>query len=475
MNEWNAGVPPAGPAAARRRASAPRRRRASRRDAGVPLLFFLLVLSCARPQQSTTIEFWGLGREGEVVAELIPEFTKETGIRVDVQQIPWTAAHEKILTAHVGGSLPDALQVGNSWMSELATINALEPLDETLVEKSDYFGGIWDTNVVGGTLYGIPWYVDTRLLFYRTDMIPNPPRTWSEWMAVMDRLRRENRSRDFYPIVMPTNEWPQPVILALQRGAVLVDDGARARFDDPRFLEGFSFYVEMFRRGYAPAVSNTQVANIYQQFGEGQFAMWITGPWDVGNLRTRLTREQQQLWSTAPLPAPDGTPYPGVSLAGGASLVVSRRSAKQEAAKKFISFLSRPEIQSRFYEMTGSLPARKSAWRVLQGDRELAAFGKQLERTVALPRLPEAENIVNAVAEHGQLTVRGQYTPQQAARALDTKIDRMLEKRRWVVSRQPVPSPHRSGERGRVRGDASSPARPLTLALSPETGRGDYP
>ena len=406
----------------------------TRNAAGVPLL--LLLFACAQPQQATTIEFWGLGREGEVVAELLPQFERETGIRVDVQQIPWTAAHEKILTAHVGGSLPDALQVGNSWMSELVTIDAIVPLEETLVDRSDYFAGIWDTNVVGGTLYGIPWYVDTRLLFYRTDMIPTPPRTWSEWLAVMEKLRRENPSRDFYPIVMPTNEWPQPVILALQRGAVLVDARGAARFDEPRFLEGFSFYVEMFRRGYAPAVSNTQVANIYQQFGEGDFAMWITGPWDVGNLRTRLTPEQQKLWSTAPLPAPDGTSYPGVSLAGGSSLVVSKRSKKQEAAKKLIAFLSRPEIQARFYDLTGDLPARKSAWRALAGDRELAAFGRQLDATVALPRLPEAENIVNLVAEHGQMAVRGQHTPRDAALLLDAKVDRMLEKRRWVVSRR---------------------------------------
>jgi len=403
------------------------------------LTLFLLpfTTTCAGRRAEHTIEFWGLGREGEVVTELLPEFERETGIKVDVQQIPWTAAHEKILTAHVGGSLPDALQVGNSWMSELVTIGAIVPLEETLVDRADYFAGIWDTNVVGRKLYGIPWYVDTRLLFYRTDMIPTPPRTWSEWMAVMEKLKRENRSRDFYPIVMPTNEWPQPVILALQRGAVLVDEPAQARFDDPRFIEGFSFYVEMFRRGYAPAVSNTQVANIYQQFGEGHIAMWITGPWDVGNLRTRLAPEQQKTWSTAPLPSPDGTESPGVSLAGGSSLVVSSRSKKQEAAKKLIAFLSRPDIQARFYELSGDLPARRSAWRApaLVADRELGAFAKQLDRTVALPRLPEAENIVNLVAEHGQMAVRGQMTARQAALALDAKVDRMLEKRRWVVQK----------------------------------------
>ena len=399
--------------------------------------FFLLPFACSGAQRTNTIEFWALGREGEVVTALLPQFERETGIRVDVQQIPWTAAHEKILTAHVGNSLPDVAQVGNSWMSELVTVGAIVPLDESLVPRADYFPGIWDTNVIGGTLYGIPWYVDTRVLFYRTDMVPNPPRTWSEWTAVMQRLKTSSTNRDFFAIVMPTNEWPQPVILALQRGARLVDERGHALFDEPQFIEGFSFYVDLFRRGFAPTVSNTQVANLYQQFGDGQFAMFISGPWDIGNLRTRLTAEQQKTWSTAPLPAFDGTPYPGVSLSGGSSLVITKRSKKQDAAKKLIAFLSRPEIQAKFFELSGDLPARRSAWNApgLIDDREIAAFRTQLDRTVALPRVPEAENIVNAVAEHGQLAVRGQYDARGAAMALDRKIETMLEKRRWVLEK----------------------------------------
>lgn len=398
---------------------------------------FAFTSSCAARRTEQRIEFWGLGREGEVVAEFIPQFEKETGIVVDLQQIPWTAAHEKILTAHVGNSLPDVAQVGNSWISELVAVDAIMPIPETLVPHADYFPGIWDTNVVDGTLYGVPWYVDTRLLFYRTDVIPTPPRTWSEWLAVMERLKRESKNPDFYPIIMPTNEWPQPVIMALQRGAVLVDDAGHARFDDPRFIEGFAFYVDLFRRGLAPTVSNTQVANIYQQFGDGHFAIFISGPWDVGNLRTRLSAEQQKTWSTAPMPAPDGTPYPGVSLAGGSSLVIPKHSRNPEAARKLIAFLSRPEVQARFYELSGDLPARRSAWRVpkLVADRELAAFRTQLDRTVALPRLPEAENMVISLTEIGQLAVRGQYDARKGALALDDKVERMLEKRRWVLSR----------------------------------------
>ncbi len=412
------------------------------KTAGAVVLTFTFLLlpftsSCAGRENAQRIEFWGLGREGEVVAALLPQFERETGIHVDVQQIPWTAAHEKILTAHVGNSLPDVVQVGNSWMSELVTVDAIVPLEESLVPRADYFTGIWDTNVVDGILYGIPWYVDTRVLFYRTDMIPTPPRAYSEWLSIMSRLKAESKDEHFYPLVMPTNEWPQPVIMALHRGARLVDERGHALFDEPAFIEGFGFYIDLFRRGFAPTVSNTQVANLYQQFGEGQFAMFISGPWDIGNLRLRLTAEQQKTWTTAPLPSPDGTPYPGVSLAGGSSLVIAKQSRKQEAAKKLIAFLSRPEIQAKFFELSGDLPARRSAWNApgLIDDREIAAFRTQLDRTVALPHVPEAENIVNAIAEHGQLAIRGQYTAREAALALDRKIDAMLEKRRWVLSR----------------------------------------
>ena len=71
-----------------------------------------------------------MGREAEVVAELLPAFhARHPGIRVHVQQLPWTAAHEKLLTAYAGDALPDLCQLGNTWLPEFAALDALEPLD----------------------------------------------------------------------------------------------------------------------------------------------------------------------------------------------------------------------------------------------------------------------------------------------------------------------------------------------------------
>src|SRR5947207_15760462 len=125
-------------------------------------LVLLLFLACsARPPAQDRLKFWGLGHEGEVVAQMLPEFTRRTGIRVDVQQIPWSAAHEKLLTAYVGEATPDVAQMGNTWIPEFNVVGALEPLDPFLarstIRQNNYFPGIWATNVVDKVVYGVPW------------------------------------------------------------------------------------------------------------------------------------------------------------------------------------------------------------------------------------------------------------------------------------------------------------------------------
>ncbi|HEY8468525.1 MAG TPA: sugar ABC transporter substrate-binding protein, partial [Longimicrobiales bacterium] len=386
------------------------------------------------------------GREGEVVRELVPEFERRNpGIRVRVQQIPWTAAHEKLLTAFVGEATPDVAQLGNTWVPEFVVLGALEDLGpwvarSAVIHEADVFPGIWDTNVVDGRLYGVPWYVDTRVLFYRADILAEAgydsiPQTWEGWREALRRMKAV-MGAGRYPILLPTNEWPQPVILGMQGGAPLLrEDGRWGNFRDPRFRAGFEFYVSLFREGLAPAVSASEIANRYQEFAEGNVAMMITGPWEIGEFRRRLPAELQDRWMTAPLPGPDG---PGLSLAGGSSLVVFRRSPRKDAAWKLIEFLSEPAQQIRFYELTGDLPPRRDAWAnpALANNPYARAFREQLERVVPLPKVPEAELIVTKVFEQGERAARGAASVDEALRALDAEVDRILEKRRWLLARR---------------------------------------
>ena len=412
------------------------------------LLVFLIVAGCgAASEDVTVIDFWGLGVEGEVVKQLVPAFEREhPEIRVRVQQIPWTAAHEKLLTAYVGEATPDLCQLGNTWVPEFAVLNALVPLDSLVrasevVDRSDYFEGIWETNVVGASTYGIPWYVDTRLLFYRSDMLRQAgydrmPGTWSEWLDAMQEIK-EIAGEDGYAILLPTDEWQHPVMFGLQTGATLLtEDGLHADFSSPEFKEAFEFYVSLYETGVAPLVSRTQVSNVYQEFARGYMSMYITGPWNIGEFGRHVPAEFADDWMTAPMPGPAGDTT-GVSLAGGASMVIFERSKKKDAAWKFVEFMSRPEQQIRFYEITGNLPPRYSAWEdsALAQNVYAEAFYEQLQRVEPLPRVPEWERIADKVWVYAEAAVLGRMTNEEALAALDQEVDEILEKRRWMAER----------------------------------------
>lgn len=415
------------------------------------LLALALLAGCSRADTPAAggpvvLRFWAFGREGEVVREMVPEFERRNpGIRVDVQQVPWRAAHEKLLTAFVGRQTPDIVPIGNTWVPEFAAIGALEPLGARVAASpvfapNDYFRGLWETNVIDGALYGVPWYADTRLLFYRTDLlreagIDGPPRTWTEFRDALRRVKAR-AGQGQYAALLPLDEWSQPAIFGLQAGAaILRDEGRFGGFREPAFRRGAAFYLSLFEERLAPVASNAQVSNVYQQFERGEFAFYVTGPWNIGEFRARLSPAMRGRWSTAPLPAPDGEPYPGVSLAGGTSLVVFAASPHKDAAFRFLEYLSEPAQQVRLFELTGDLPARTAGWQApgLAEDPQAEAFRVQLERVVPTPKVPEWENVAWQLADAMEAAARGKTTLDEALARLDADVDRTLAKRRWVL------------------------------------------
>ncbi|WP_082576296.1 sugar ABC transporter substrate-binding protein [Lysobacter sp. Root604] len=432
----------------------PDRRRASRaprvRSAFAVLLVLLvcvLAAACSRQDdRRQVVRFWAMGYEGEVVAQLIPEFERlNPGIRVEIQQLPITSAHEKLLTAFAGDSLPDVCAIGNTWIPEFALLNALQPLDARIAATpslavQDYFSGAWDSGVIGGQAYAVPWYVETRLPFYRRDIteragIKTPPQTWDEWRQAMAAIKRDV-GPDRYAILLPLNE-PEPLLnLGIQSpDPLLREDGRYGNFRSPGFKRALTFYREMFDQRWAPLLSNTQVANVWNEFGRGYFSYYINGPWNIAEFRKRLPADVQGDWMTMPLPGEHG---PGASIAGGASFVVFRGSKRQDAAWKLVEYLSRTETQIRFHGLTGNLPPRRSAWNApaLTADPYARAYRDQLERARPTPKVPEWERIAMEIKLVGEQLANRRLSVDEAAAELDRRTDKILEKRRWMLDHQ---------------------------------------
>jgi len=425
----------------------------------------LLAAGCrAAPPREVELRFWAMGREGEAVRALLPDFERaHPGVRVRVQQVPWSAAHEKLLTAHVGGALPDVFQAGSTWIPELVALGALAPLETRLADAAgaDFFAGVLDANRLEGRLWGIPWYVDTRLLFYRADTLraagwPAPPPDWEGWLAALERIKAQ-AGAGRYAILLPLDEWQAPVILALQRGAALLrDDDTYGNFRAAPFRDAFAFYLELFRRGLAPAGGAGQIANLYQDFAGGFFSAFITGPWNLGELAARLPAALQDDWAVTPMPSPH-TGIPGVSIAGGASLAIAAATPHADAAWQLVAYLTDPERQLAFYHLTGDLPSRRSAWTrgALAEAPRVEAFWRQLAHVRPPPKIPEWERIAAAISQYAEAAVRGDLSLDEALSGLDRDVDRILAKRRWLLQRKqqssrsvspPHPDPLPAGE-----------------------------
>ncbi|HEX9975145.1 MAG TPA: sugar ABC transporter substrate-binding protein [bacterium] len=390
-----------------------------------------------------------MGAEGENIQPLILKFeTLHPDINVRVQSIPWGAAHEKLLTAFAGQSTPDICQLGNTWIPEFQAIDALFALDSliaesTVIEKNSFFEGIWNTNIIGKNVFGIPWYVDTRLLFYRTDILTrvgysSPPGNWEEWLDVSHKIKNQSTPHKkkyavFFSLIY--NDWQVPAILILNNdGRLLKDNNCYGAFDDPATTEALRFYLTFFEDSLAVR-SMTEVSNIYQGFGDGLFSMMITGPWNVNELRKRMP-ELKLRWSTAPMPFKKNQN----SVAGGSSLVIFKNSKHPVAAWKFIEFLSEPEIQIEFFHLTLDLPAVKAAWQSpeIQNDKEIAAFYQQLEHVVPTPKTAEWEQVAVKIQEHLEKVIFKKVSLEEAVKNLNHDVNRILEKRRWLLSKNMI-------------------------------------
>ncbi len=411
------------------------------------ILLALFLYSCHKPNRSQTeITFWAMGAEGENVGRLLPQFeSTHLQIKIKLQTIPWASAHEKLLTAVAGQSTPDICQLGNTWISEFQAIGVLLPLDSLIrqsqvIKPAAYFEGIWHTNQIGSRIYGVPWYVDTRLLFYRKDVLAQlgytqPPQTWDEWLTIARKIKLQFKKDEkkfsvFFSLIF--NDWPVPVILIMANGGrLLKDNDCRAAFDDPATVAALQFYLQFFAENLAPK-NMTEVSNIFQGFSTEFFSMFITGPWNVSEMRKRLP-ELNGRWGTTVMPLQKNRH----SVAGGSSLIIFNNSKAPTAAWQFIEFLSTATTQTEFFRLTKDLPAVREAWQApeLREDQEIRAFYEQLENVESTPKIAEWEQVAVKIQAYLEQVVFGKMTLAEAIPKLNRDVNQILAKRRWLLSR----------------------------------------
>jgi multiple sugar transport system substrate-binding protein len=348
-----------------------------------------------------TITMWAMGAEGENLPKLTKEFeAANPGVKVQVTAIPWDAAHDKFTTAITANKTPDVAMVGTTWMGEFAGMDALDPTPGE-VDKSAFFDGAQKTTEVNGTSFGVPWYVETRLVYYRTDLakkagITAPPTDWDGLKTMAKAMQDKAGAK--YGIGLQaggTGSWQSVMPFAWSAGADLTKDGGKAyNFDSPEVLKASQYYQSFFTDGIsdkaAPATPTTE-----PDFASGKVPMFISGPWMMSAVeKAGGGAKFKDKYDVFQIPADKMSS----SFVGGSNLVVFKNTKNRDSSWKLVNWLSDPKTQVKWYGMSTDLPAVKSAWQdpALTADTKLAVFGKQLETAQAPPSFPTWEQAVTS-------------------------------------------------------------------------------
>ena len=378
-----------------------------------------------------TISIWAMGAEGEKLPELAKEFeAANPEATVEVTAIPWDSAHDKFTTAITAGETPDAAMVGTTWMGEFAGLDALDPTPAS-VDPEAFFEGAWSTTEVDGTSYGVPWYVETRLVYYRTDLAEQagwsePPTDWEGLKQMASDM--QTKAGATWGIGLQAGgvgSWQSVMPFAWSNGAELTtEDGTGYQFDTPEMKEAVDYYQSYFTDGIANTTAST-TPTTEPDFVSGAVPMFISGPWMMSAVETVGGEGFADKYSVMAMPEKEISS----SFVGGSNLAVFKDSENRDSAWKFVQWLSEPEVQAKWYGMTTALPAVTSAWEdpALAEDDKLATFGEQLETAKAPPSFPTWEQVVTGfdtelekVTKNGEDVETALQTVQGQAESIGT-------------------------------------------------------
>ena len=377
------------------------------------------------------LSVWVMGDGNEQTQEIFDFYTEETGTEINFQSIPWSAAHDRLLTAVASGEGPDVVQMGSTYMAEFVDAGALADLTE-YVESRDtlnpenFYDGNVQTTEFDGSYYAVPWYTETRALYYRQDLLeevgyPEGPNNWDELYDAAVSL--SERGDNMYGFDINFQEPTFGFMFAKQNGSEIITEDGESVINEPEFVEAIEYLDSFTEAGASP--TQDLGLELSQSFGgDGIVPMFISGPWSITNI-TQETTDIEGDWAIRTLP--EG-PVSNVSNTGGANLAVWSSSENVEEAVDLIEHMVSTDSLLTYYENTSSLPALIEAWEEepFQGEN-MTVFREQLENSEHMPVIKEWASISESYLSSIEQMLVGGADIQETLDNLDAEVQSLLD------------------------------------------------
>ncbi len=328
-----------------------------------------LAVSCGRapPAGGTGITISGsaLGKEGELLARQIARFeTANPDVRVRILPTPddATQRHQlyvQWLNARVAD--PDVLQLDVIWTAEFAAAGWIASLDRYHPDTAAFFPAAMRAARWRDSVVALPWFVDVGMLYRRTDLVPDPPKS-------MDVLRSaaagamSGAGAPRYGIVWQGARYEGLVTVFLEYlggfGGRVLDESGRVIVDSPAGQRALAFMRDEIGVIAPPDVLTWHEEESRFAFENGDAVFMRNWPYAYALLADSAESRVSGRYAVSPMPAgPGGAP---TAALGGAELAVNAGSDAPQAAFRLVAFLAAPDQMLERAQVAGQFPARRA-------------------------------------------------------------------------------------------------------------------
>lgn len=377
------------------------------------------------------------GYEADWMAEKAQEFYELSGIKVNVEQIAYSEMKNKVmLDVSSPGGAYDIIATTEYWLSEFDEGEWLvdqyqfinDPaLYDPAFEIEDIGASTLDSNTIDGKLLAMPFKTNGQFLVYRSDLVPEPPTTWEEYLEIAAANTNDDTVGVSLALSMASGMDVYLNLLYQAGGSFLNEDNTACNLDTPEAKAAMEFLVNLSEYTTEGAINN-QWPESSAVFAQGGAALYPTINSQLSSLYSSASEEVLSSLKYAELPGQ-------VSCISTWGLGITSNCECPEAAWLFIQYMFGPEkIVEVVKGTSGSdIPIRSS----LLLDKELMSAYPHFEvidqmlsnegHTWVYPKTTVTTAIMEALATHVQNAVIGSETVDEALANAKAEIDDLLQ------------------------------------------------
>jgi len=376
---------------------------------------------------------------------LIDEFNKQSeGFKVTYQEMPTDsgAYFDKLRTQfQAGGGNIDVIGADVIWPAQFAANGWLLDVTDRFPksEQSQFLDAPIQSLMYDGKIYGVPWFTDAGLLYYRADLLEksgysDPPKTWDEMQEMAVKVAKDQKID--YGFVFQGDQYEGGVCNGLEyiwtNGGDVLDpnDPNKVVIDSPEAAAGLAIEQGIVEDGVAPQAVATYTETETDPAFLGNKAVFARNwPYMYALAGTKDYPDvKPEMIGVAPVPVTPGNGL--VSTLGGWNMLINAQTDMPDEAWEFVQWMTSEQAQKKRALDASLLPTRPSLYKdkeiketlpvVVQGE-------EALKNTKSRPVSPYYSDMSLEMQEQFNGVVKGDTSPEDAVASLQDSLTEIIE------------------------------------------------